>query len=97
LQTNQISTSLGFVSTIEPQPKKPHINLPNKFDGTHLKFRGFINQMCLVIQFHPHRYPIGPTQVKLIGTLLLSTTLAWLALLLEHQSPLFNNFEAFKK
>jgi hypothetical protein len=39
----------------------------------------------------------GPTQVKLIGTLLLGTTLAWFALLLEHQSPLLNNFEAFKK
>jgi hypothetical protein len=32
LQTNQASTSLECISATQPQPKKPHINLPDKFD-----------------------------------------------------------------
>jgi hypothetical protein len=42
-------------------------------------------------------YPINPTQVGFIGTLLLGMALAWFAPLLEHQSPLFNDFETFLK
>jgi hypothetical protein len=49
----------------------------------------------LVIQLHFHQYPIGLTQVGFISTLLSSTTLAWFASLLEHQLPLFNDFETF--
>jgi len=51
LQTNQASTSLGCISTTQPQPKESHINLPDKFDGTCSNFRGFVNQVCLVINF----------------------------------------------
>jgi len=49
LQTNQISTSLGRVYVTQPQSKEPQISLPNKFDNTHSKFRGFVNQMHLAI------------------------------------------------
>jgi hypothetical protein len=48
-----------------------------------------------VIRLHPHQYPTGPIQVELISTLLSSTAFAWFAHLLEHQPPLFNNFEMF--
>jgi hypothetical protein len=51
--------------------------------------------VCLVIQFHPHGYPIGLAQVEFIGTLLSSIASVWFALLLEHQSPLLDNFETF--
>ncbi len=95
LQTNQALISLGCVLTTQPQPKEPWINLLDKFDGTHSTFQSFVNQIRLVIQFHLHWYPIGPTQVEFIGTLLSNIAFAWFAPLLEHQSPLFNNFEAF--
>jgi hypothetical protein len=62
MQTNQALTSLGCISTTQPQPKEARINQPNKFIGTRSKFRSFVNQMCLVIQLHPHRYPNGPIQ-----------------------------------
>jgi hypothetical protein len=97
LQTNQSSTSLGCISITQPRPKEPLINLSDKFDGTRSKFQSFVNQMCLVIHFHLHRYPTGPVQIGLIDTLLLSTTLTWFTPLLKHQSPLFDNFEAFIK
>jgi hypothetical protein len=51
--------------------------------------------VCLIIRFHLQQYPTNPTQVGLIGILLLGMALAWFAILLEHQSPLFNNFEMF--
>ena len=33
--------------------KEPKIGLPVKFDGTRSQFRGFLNQVRLVIQMHP--------------------------------------------
>ncbi len=35
---------------------EPQISLPEKFDGTHLKFRGFVSQVRLIMQLHPRRY-----------------------------------------
>jgi hypothetical protein len=80
---------------MQPQTKDPHISLLNKFDDMRSKFQDFVNQVRLVIQLHPHQYPIGPTQVGLIGTLLSITTLVWFTPLLEHQSPLLNDFDGF--
>jgi len=80
---------------MQPQAKEPHTSLLDKFDGMHSKFQGFVNQLRLVIQLHPHQYPIGPTQVKLIGALLSGTTFVWFTPLLEHQSPLLNDFDGF--
>jgi hypothetical protein len=84
LQTNQSSTSLGCISTTQPQPKEPWINLFDKFDGTRSNFQRFVNQMCFVIHLHLHQYPIGPVQIGLIGILLLSMALTWFTPLLKH-------------
>jgi hypothetical protein len=75
--------------------KEPKIGLPVKFDGTRSQFRGFLNQVRLVIQMHPSRYPINASQIGLIGTLLSGSALAWFASLLEKQSPLLNNYKEF--
>ena len=77
--------------------KEPKISLPAKFDGSRAHFRGFINQVRLVIQMHPTRYPTDSSRVGLVGTLLTGTTLSWFAPLLEANSPLLNNFEEFIK
>ena len=76
-------------------PKEPMIGLPTKFDGTRSQFRGFLNQVRLVLQMHPSRYPTDASRVGLIGTLLNGSALAWFTLLLEKQSSLLNNFEDF--
>jgi hypothetical protein len=39
--------------------------------------------------------PNDPSQVGLIGSLLLSTSLVWFMPLLKHQIPLLNNFQTF--
>ena len=77
--------------------KEPKISLPAKFDGSRAHFRGFINQVRLVIQMHSTRYPTDSSRVGLVGTLLTGTTLSWFAPLLEANSPLLNNFEEFIK
>ena len=56
--------------------KEPKIGLPIKFNGTRSKFRGFHNQVRLVIQMHSSRYPTEASRVRLVGTLLSGTTLA---------------------
>ena len=77
--------------------KEPKISLPSKFDGTRSQFRGFLNQVRLVFQMHPTRYPTDSARVGLVGTLLTGTTLAWFAPLLEKKCPILDNFDEFIK
>ena len=77
--------------------KEPKISLPTKFDGTRSQFRGFLNQVQLVIKLHPSRYPTDVARVGLVGTLLTGTMLAWFAPVLERHLPLLEDFEVFIK
>ncbi|KAH8964689.1 hypothetical protein BDL97_04G080100 [Sphagnum fallax] len=77
---------------VAPEPK---ISLPEKFDRTCPKFRGFVSQVRLIIQLHPRRYLDDTTRVGFIGTLLTRTTAAWFAPILETSSPLLQDFNAF--
>lgn len=84
------------VTTPVPQAtKEPRIGLPDKFDGTRSKFRGFVNQIRLIIRMQPLRYPTEETQVGLIGTLLSGTALSWFSPLVEKDSPLLQDFGGF--
>ena len=82
-------------STSQSLLKEPKISLPTKFDGTRSQFRGFLNQVRLIIHMHPNRYPTDATRVGLVGTLLTGTALAWFAPLLEKKSPILENFDTF--
>ncbi|CAG8732113.1 5345_t:CDS:2, partial [Dentiscutata heterogama] len=72
--------------------KEPKVSLPDKFDGSRANFRGFLNQVRLVVCMQPNRYPNDQSQVGLLGSLLTGPALAWFAPLLEKQSPLLENF-----
>jgi hypothetical protein len=74
---------------------EPNVSLPDKFDGTRSRLRGFINQIRLIIRLQPRRYSEGFQQVGLIGTLLTGQAQAWFAPLVETSSPLLTNFQAF--
>ncbi len=74
---------------------EPQISLPEKFDGTRLKFRGFVSQVRLIMQLHPRRYFDDTTRVGFVGTLLTGTAAAWFAPILETSSPLLQDFNAF--
>lgn len=77
--------------------KEPRVSLPEKFDGTRSKFRGFINQVQLVTMLQPERYPTEESKVGLVGTLLTGSALSWFALLFEQRSPILSNFETFRE
>ena len=77
------------------QRKEPRVSLPDKFDGTRAKFRGFVNQIRLVTVLQPERYPTEESRVGLVGTLLTGQTLSWFAPLFEKRSPILSNFETF--
>jgi len=74
---------------------EPKFSLPEKFDGTGLKFRGFVSQVRLIMQLHPHHYFDDTTRVGFIGTLLIGTAAAWFVPILETSSPLLQDFNAF--
>ena len=52
------------------QRKEPRVSLPDKFDGTRSKFRGFVNQIRLITFLQPEHYPTDEARVGLVGTLL---------------------------
>jgi hypothetical protein len=74
---------------------KPKISLLEKFDGTCLKFRGFVSQVRMIMQLHPRHYFDDTARVGFIGTLLTGTAAAWFAPILEASSPLLQDFNAF--
>ena len=51
------------------QRKEPQVSIPDKFDGTHPKFRGFLNQIISITVLQPERYPTEEARVRLVGTL----------------------------
>ena len=77
--------------------KEPKISLLTKFDGTRSQFRGFLNQVRLIIQMHRTNYPTDASRVGLVGSLLSGSAISWFAPLLEKTSPLLSNFEEFIK
>ena len=77
------------------QRKEPRISMPEKFDGTRSKFRGFINQVQLITILQPERYPTEESKVGLVGTLLTGSALSWFAHLFEKRSPILSNFKTF--
>ena len=62
LRVQQLEATIVAMQQQEPSTQgihiEPKIGLPIKFDGTRSQFRGFLNQVRLVIQMHPSRYPI---------------------------------------
>ena len=75
-------------------PPVPRVSLPDKFDGSRLKFWGFVNQVRLIIRMQPGMYHNDELQVGLFGSLLSGHALAWFTPLLENESELLSNFEA---
>ena len=75
--------------------KEPKASMPDKFDGTRSNFRGFVQQVRLYLRLYPFRYPDGFTQVAFIGTLLSGSACSWFAPLMEKDSPILYDLEAF--
>lgn len=98
LQVSAAQAPQPIIAPPTPTPqavKEPRVGLPDKFDGTRSKFRGFVNQVRLLIRMQPLRYPTEETQVGLVGTLLSGTALSWFSPLVEKNSPLLQDFHGF--
>jgi hypothetical protein len=75
--------------------REPRVNLPEKFDDTQSKFRGFVNQVRLITIIQSKCYPTEQSRVGLVGTLLTRQALSWFAPLFERRASVLNNFKAF--
>ena len=82
-------------TTSNNKAKEPRVSLPEKFDNTHSKFWGFVNQVRLITILQPQRYPTDATRMGLVGTLLTGQALSWFAPLFEKNAAILSNFEAF--
>ena len=82
-------------TTSSNKAKEPRASLPEKFDDTCSKFRGFMNQVRLITILQPQRYPTDGTRVGLVGTLRTRQVLSWFAPFFEKNEAILSNFEAF--
>lgn len=94
---NQLKATIPAPSAIplSTTSVSPRVSLPDKFDGSRLKFRGFINQVRLIIRMQPAMYHNDELRVGLLGSLLSGPALSWFAPLLENESELLRDFELF--
>ena len=74
---------------------EPHVNLPERFDGTRTKLRSFLNQVRLLFELQPKKYPTERIKVGLVGTLLTGVAAAWFCPLFESNSPILDDFSLF--
>ena len=74
--TNVLPVEPGSSSTLSSTllhpntSMEPKISLPNKFNGTRKHYRGFINQIKLIIRLQPQIYVGDFRQVGLVETFL---------------------------
>jgi hypothetical protein len=77
------------------QPLEHIISLPSKFDGSRSNCRNFINQVRLIFQLQPQRFPDDKIKISFIGTLLTGSALSWFSPLLERNSYLLSDLSLF--
>jgi len=58
-------------------------------------FQEFVNQVQLIIAFHPQQYLTNESWVALIGSLFMEQTLSWFVFLFKIRSLILNNFKIF--
>src|ERR1035438_2378337 len=92
---SQLQVSLQNTSQGPSLYQAPKISLPDKFDGSKQKYRGFVNQVRLYIRMQPGQFPNGDSKVGLLGSLLSGPALSWFAPLLENLDPVLSDFDAF--
>jgi hypothetical protein len=76
--------------------REPKFIMPEKFDGTRSKFRGFVQQVNFFLRLHPSRYPDDSTQVAFIGSLLSKNALSWFVPFLEKCLPVLQDIAQFE-
>jgi retrotransposon gag protein len=79
--------------------REPKVGLPDKFDGSRAKYRGFISQVDLLFMINPQRYPNDAIKIGTIGTLLTGSALTWFLPFLEKSadySDLLEDYSRFR-
>lgn len=77
------------------QFSEPSVSLPSKFDGRKEDCRNFINQVRMIFELQPSKYPTDRSKVCFIGTLLSGPAATWFSPLFESNSILLSNLNEF--
>lgn len=88
-QLNQSGTTSDNGSSL------PKVALPEKYDGSMLKFRDFISSLENLFVLHAKRYKSDTIKIRFIGTLLIKDALSWFRSLVDDKSHLLDSYEEF--
>ena len=92
---NSVPVPPAMATSSQQTPKEPRIVLSEKFDGTQSKFQDFVNHIRLIFRLQAQRYPTAEIQIGLIGSLLTGAAFSWFSPLLEKNSLLLTDLDAF--
>jgi hypothetical protein len=76
--------------------KDPKYIMLEKFGRTRSKFRGFVQQVNLLLRLHPSYYHDDFIQVPFICSLLSKNVLSWFAPILRKHSPILYHLKVYK-
>jgi len=89
----QLKEDLGSVSKFNAKESK--INMLKKFDEIRSKFCNFVQQLKLFVHLNHSWYPNATIQVGFVGALLSSIVISLFVPLIEKNSWLVYNLDAF--
>lgn len=73
----------------------PRLALPEKFDGTAVKCRGFLHQCTLFVDQQPSMYPTDSSRIAFISSLLTGRALEWATAVWRPDGSAFPTFTNF--
>ncbi len=93
--TPSVPSPLPITPTMPPTSQGPRLSLPDKYDGSPERCKGFLMQCYLYIHQQPLTFPTDASQVSFICSLLTGRALDWATAIWEGNRLSFPAYDTF--
>ncbi len=90
-----VPSPLPITPTLPPTSQGPRLSLPDKYDGSPERCKGFLMQCYLYIHQQPLTFPTDASQVSFICSLLTGRALDWATAIWEGNRLSFPTYDTF--
>ncbi len=93
--TPSVPSPPPITPTMPPTSQSPRLSLPDKYDGSPEKWKGFLMQCYLYIHQQPLTFPTDASQVSFICSLLTGRALDWATAIWEGNRLSCSTYDTF--
>ncbi len=93
--TPSVPSPLPITPTMPPTSQSPRLSLPDKYDGSPERCKGFLMRCYLYIHQQPLTFPTDASQVSFICSLLTGRALDWATAIWEGNRLSFPTYDTF--